>query len=54
MAGRSPQVGIARTEIIAVRLTPDELAAVDAARGAVERSAYVRTVLAMASRRSSK
>lgn len=46
MAGRAPEVGTPRTQIVAVRLTESELATLDRKRGNVERSTYIRQVLA--------
>lgn len=43
--GRPPEAGEPRTEILRVRFTPAEIAAIDAARGPSTRSDYVRNVL---------
>lgn len=44
-AGRLPEEGQARTEVLKVRLTPDAQEALDAARGEQGRSAFVRDAI---------
>lgn len=46
MTGRKPDAGTPRVEWLRVRLTPQESAAIDEARGELTRSAYVRALLA--------
>lgn len=45
MAGR-PHGAHARTEMLRVRLTPEGLAVLDRLRGPLDRSAYVRSLIA--------
>jgi hypothetical protein len=46
--GRPPKVAPRRTAEIHLYLTPDELAAIDAARGAEDRTVWIRQVLLQA------